>query len=105
MNAGELKYPISILRQVTEKTEFGNTKKTWTKFIETRAKIIHATGDKSLIMNELYNNYKKTFIIRIYHTVDEKCRLQWKNDLYQIISIDPNEDQQYMTLVCEKVNE
>jgi len=105
MRAGLLRESIIIQRPTNTKDEFGAIVTTWSNHVTTRARVINGTGNATTQNNELWHSYNKTFVIRIYHDVEETDRIMYGGKLYSISSIDKDIDQQQKTITAQLINE
>ena len=106
MRAGALKYKLDLLkpkrvtdRMGAETVEYEKTRTVW-------AERVKASGNRSEEVGEHFPAYSAEFNIRDAHPVQENWRAQQLGgNLYTIVSIIPNRDKGYNTLLCDRVNE
>lgn len=105
MNAGRLKYIITIQRPTIKQNDYGANGLDWKDYITTRADIQSVNGERVKENNEIVFAYTKTFTIRIFHDIDEKDRILYDGKKYRILSIDKDRDKQLIAINTELVNE
>lgn len=105
MRAGLLQEDIEILKSTTVTNKYGEQSSIWTVIATTKARLIHDSGARTEINNEIFYAYTKTFQVRYYVNVSEFDRIRWNNQLFRIISIEPNKQQQSLTIKTELVND
>lgn len=70
------------------------------------AERVRIAGKRSEEAGEHFPDYRTEFNIRDVHPIDENWRVQHLGGkLYTVVSIVPNRRREYVTLVCERVNE
>lgn len=106
MQAGKMKYSVTLLEPKTAVNEYGEEA---TDYVATRtvhAERVKANGHRSEEVGEHFPNYNVEFNIRDAHPVSENWRLQQNGGyLYTITNIIPNLDRGMNTLICVRVNE
>ena len=106
MQAGRMKYKVTLLQPQTITTASGNEKTTYTATRTVWAERVKATGHRSEEVGEHFADYDAQYNIRDAHTVAEGWRAQQLGgNLYTVTAIVPNIDRGYKTLVCVRVNE
>jgi head-tail adaptor len=105
MRAGSLTEIIEIWKPVTVINEFGEQATEYILSKQTRANLIHNSGNRNINNGEVVFSYNKTFVIRNYHNIDELDRIKWNNRFYRILDIEPNDKLQQLTLVTDIINE
>ncbi len=106
MRAGTLKYKLQLLepKRVTDRMGAERTEYVPTRVV--RAERVRATGSRSEEVGEHFPAHTAEFNIRDAHPVQENWRAQQLGgNLYTIVSIMPNRDKGYNTLLCDRVNE
>lgn len=96
---------IEIWRFIKTKNAYGEEIVTSEKVRDTRAKVAHLSGSRTLKNNEIQYPYNKQFVLRIHEQIDEDMLIKWEGHFYRVLSIDRNRDLQQTTCVCEVVNE
>ena len=106
MQAGRMKYKITLLEPRTVTTASGNEKTTYEAVRTVWAERVKATGRRSEEVGEHFPDNSAEFNIRDAHPVQENWRVQQLGgDLYTVTNIIPNLDRGYKTLACGRVNE
>lgn len=106
MRAGLLKEVISVEKAITVTDDYGASKDCWVKAIDsTRAKVSYSNGNRTNENSEIFFAYEVVFTVRIYHQINEKMRIVWKNRKYRILSIEENKEQQQLIIKTELINE
>ena len=106
MQAGRMKYKVTLLQPQTITTASGNEKTTYTATRTVWAERVKAAGHRSEEVGEHFPAYSVDFNIRDAHPVGENWRVQQVGgELYTVTNIIPNLDRGYKTLVCVRVNE
>lgn len=106
MRAGLLTEVIKVEKPVTTIDEFGASYTRWETFIgKTKAQVTYTTGNRLNENNEIIFAYEVVFTVRIYHQIDERMRIIWKNKKYRILSLEENKALQSLTIKAELINE
>lgn len=106
MRAGLLKEVISVEKPTQWQNEYGATSIKWETFIgKTRAEVTYSNGNRRNDNNEIIFAYEVIFTVRIYHQINERMRIIWKNKKYRILSIEENKELQSLTIKTELINE
>lgn len=106
MRAGRLTEIISVEKPTQWSNEYGATSIQWENFIgKTRAEVTYSNGNRRNENNEIIFAYEVTFTVRIYHQINERMRIIWKNKKYRILSIEENKELQSLTIKTELINE
>lgn len=106
MRAGRLTEVISVEKPTQWQNEYGATSIEWETFIgRTRAEVTYSNGNRRNENNEIIFAYEVIFTVRIYHQIDERMRIIWKNKKYRILSIEENKELQSLTIKTELINE
>lgn len=109
MQAGTLKYPITIWTPLTTKNEFGEDAISWIQKYATRAKIVYNYGNRTNDNQEMTYDYSITFEVRRYVPINEFDYIFFEKDKvlhkYRILSIEPSQEKQNKTIRTELVNE
>lgn len=106
MQAGRMRYKIQIFSPALVTNDYGEEIIEWTLTNTVHAERVKQSGRRSFEVGEAFSDYTTEFNIRYAHTVEENWRVQQLGGyLYTVVSIIPNIDKGYKTLVCERVNE
>ena len=106
MRAGLLTEVISVEKPVTITNEFGANSIKWETFIgKTKAQVTYSSGNRLNENNEIIFAYEVVFTVRIYHQINERMRIIWKNKKYRILSLEENRQLQTLTIKTELINE
>ena len=106
MQAGRMKYRLTLLEPQTVTTASGNEKTTYVAIRTVWAERVKTTGRRSEEVGEHFPDYSVDYNIRDAHPVQENWRVQQLGgELYMVTNIIPNLDRGYKTLVCVRVNE
>lgn len=106
MRAGLLNEVIKVEKPVTTTNEYGANYIQWETFIgRTKAQVTYSSGNRLNENNEIIFAYEVVFTVRIYHQIDERMRIIWKNRKYRILSIEENRKLQSLTIKGELINE
>ena len=106
MRAGLLNEVIKVEQPVTTTNEYGANYIQWETFIgRTKAQVTYSSGNRLNENNEIIFAYEVVFTVRIYHQIDERMRIIWKNRKYRILSIEENRKLQSLTIKGGLINE
>ena len=105
MRAGALNENIEILRSVKERDAYGIDRETWISFAKTKAQVRYMSGSKTVDVQEIFFAESVEFTIRYYHNVTPLDRIKYYNQLYRIVSINPDKRNNSQTIVTELINE
>lgn len=105
MQAGILTECITIEQPVISQNGYGANELEWSKFVDTRASVNYTSGNRMTANNEVIWSYQVNFTIRVYHQVNEKMRIIWKDKKYRILSIEEDRHKQKLTIRTELINE
>ena len=106
MRAGLLNEIIQVEQPVTTPNEYGANYIQWKTFISrTKAQVTYTSGNRLNENNEIIFAYEVVFTMRIYHQINERMRIIWKNKKYRILSIEENKQLQTLTVKTELINE
>lgn len=106
MKAGRLKYKLTLLDPQRTTDRMGAEIVTYEPTRTVYAERVRATGNRSEEVGEHFPDYTVEFNIRDAHPVAENWRVQQLGGyLYTVVSIIPNLDRGYKTLLCNRVNE
>lgn len=105
MRAGLLTERINVLQPVVTTNDYGEETTTWQNVYNTKARLVHTGGNRMNVNNEIFYNYTKTFQIRSYVPIQEYDRILWDGKQYRILDIEPDRQQQQITVKTELVND
>ena len=108
MQAGILNELIKVEQPVVSRNDEYSTKTLteWKTFIgQTRANVTYTSGNRVNENNEIIFAYEVVFKVRIYHQIDERMRIIWKDKKYRILSIESNKKLQMLTIKAELIND
>lgn len=106
MQAGRMKYRLTLLRPVTDEDTFGSAPSDFEEVRTVWAERVKMSGNRTMEVGESFPDYRTEFNIRIKHPIDNNWRVQQLGGyLYNVTNIIPNIDRGYQTIVCERVNE
>jgi len=71
----------------------------------TRAQVTTNSGNRLNQNNEIIHTYNVTFIVRLYHDIEESDRVIYKGKKYRIISINKELYKQSTNIIGELINE
>ena len=77
----------------------------WNDYIETRANVTYQSGNRVNDNNEVTFAYQVSFTVRLYHDIDERMRIIYRNKKYRILSIELSKQIQKLTIRAELINE
>ena len=106
MRAGEMKYRLQLLKPTATTNDYGEEATTYEPIRTVWAERKKQSGNRSEEVGEHFPAHTAEFNIRDAHPVQENWRAQQLGgNLYTIVSIIPNRDKGYNTLLCDRVNE
>ncbi len=105
MRAGLLTEEIEILAPQVSTNDFGEETTEWNSVYSTKARLVHTGGNRTIENDEIFYGYTKTFQIRYYVQVQEYYRILWNGKQYRILDIEPDKQQQQITIKTELVND
>lgn len=88
MRAGLLTKPISIFQPITEINEFGEQLQQYVLKYNTRARVLHDSGNRTIDNNAIFYPYQKTFNVRSYVPVSEYDQIEFEGKRYRVITIE-----------------
>ena len=103
--AGLLDEMIEIKRIVVTVNRYGERIENYNTYIKTRANVINDGGNKSVINNEIFNSYSKTFQVRYYVDVKDTDIIVWQKREYRIISVEKRRNENDILIKTELINE
>lgn len=106
MQAGRLKYRVELLQPQRTTDRMGAECTEYVPQRTVHAERVKASGQRSEEVGEHFPDYHVEYNIRDVHPVEENWRVrQIGGYLYTVVSIIPNLDRGYKTLICDRVNE
>ena len=106
MQAGRMKYKVTLLQPTTTTDRMGAEVTTYTQTATVHAERVKVSGNRSDEVGEHFPDYHVDFNIRATHTVGDNWRVQQLGGyLYTVLAVIPNLERGYNTLVCDRVNE
>ena len=105
MRAGQLRYPIDILRHIVERTEYGSVNDKYEFFFKTRADVNALSGGRDDDGREIFYEHTYRFTVRSYVPVTDFDRIYYKEQMYRIINIDDDELLNCKYITAQLVNE
>lgn len=105
MKAGLLTEVINIQRPVVRETRYSGNEVEYEDYITTRANVIHDSGRRGILANEITYSYTVRFIIRYYHQVTADMIIVHNGVKYNITDINPEKRKQSITITAEVWNE
>lgn len=104
MRAGLLNEVITIYSNKIEKDEYGYEKRTQTKKMKTRARVVHKSGNRSNENSEIvYSNFD-TMSVRMYVPIESTDIIKWLGREYRVLYISPDRNRQEIDIDVELVN-
>ena len=105
MNAGRLNETLEIWKPTITRDEYGNQKTTFAFAFSTRCDHIYKSGNREIDNDEVVYIYSKTFVVRIYHNIDEFDHIKYNGKFYRILEIERDKDRQMMTIEAVLIDE
>lgn len=105
MIAGTLKELIEVWTPQKVKNDYGEEIIEWRKKLDTRARLIHNSGNKSVVNYEVFYSHNKMLQVRDYVDVKDFDRIKYNGQFYDVIDIEPNKDQMMQQIVIELTND
>lgn len=105
MRAGLLTERIDVLKPVVTVNDYGEETTDWQNIYTTKARLVHTGGNRMNVNDEIFYSYTKTFQIRNYVPVQDYYRILWDGKQYRILDIEPDRQQQQITVKTELVND
>ena len=90
MLAASLKYSITIQKKTLSQDTLGTSTETWATHKTVKSNVFYGSGIKGYETEQEENihSYSVTFIFRHLHDFGYDCRIQFDNEIYDIISIE-----------------
>ena len=106
MKAGRLKYRLRLMRPVSVANRYGEQTTEWQAAATVWAERRKLSGQRMAEAAEAFADYRTEWNIRAAHHVEEGWRVEHQGGhVYVVAAIVPNADRDYLTLVCERLNE
>ena len=105
MQAGLLNSPIEIHQKQLTKSEYGSVASQYVLKVSTKAQVINNGGSRSEENNQIFYDYRKTFIVRFYVDVKDDDHILYEGVWYRILNIDVNRKFNQKSIQCERVQE
>lgn len=105
MRAGLLTEVITIQKPVTRETKYSGNEVDYEDYITTRADVVHDSGRRGILADEIVYTYSVRFIIRFYHEITSDMIIIHKGVRYRITDINPEKRKQSITITGEVWNE
>lgn len=105
MEAGKLKYSITVKQAVIKSSNFGGSDIIYEDKFTTRCAIKKERVDREVVNSELFYPSILICTIRSYHKVDESDIIIYKDKKYRILSIFEDDSIQATEIKLEKINE
>lgn len=104
MQAGLLREIIEIYEPKVIINSFGEQEQEYILLQQTKARVIHSSGSKSVENNEIVSNYSKTFHVRMYVPMNETYQIRYQDNKYRVISIENVTQYNYKEIIAERIN-
>lgn len=104
MQAGLLREIIEIYEPKVIVNSFGEQEQEYILLQQTKARVIHSSGSKSVENNEIVSNYSKTFHVRMYVPMNEVYQIKYQGNMYRVTSIENIPQFNYKEIIAEKIN-
>jgi len=105
MWAGLLDEVVDIMKYTPSTNDYGEVTKTLTKEYDTRAKVVHLSGSRTVRNDEIQYPYSKQFVFRYHSPITEDNLIRWQGHLWRVLSIDRDRHMQQCVVLTEIVNE
>ena len=105
MIAGKLTEQIRIYEPVTVRSEYGSEDIEYTLIKTTKAEVKYLSGNRVKTEFEYYNDYSVSFTIRSYHKVSYDYVIEYSDNKYRILSIEPNKLHNLINIITELIND
>lgn len=103
--AGLFNEKIEIYDFTQTKSRIGVVTSTIQKVYETRAKVGHIGGSRTVINSEIVTSYEKNFVVRIYVPVTDTSWIKYQGKYYRVLSIDKDIAMQQQVIVTQLVED
>ena len=104
MLSASLKYPITIEKRTNSKDTLGSITEDWNYLNERRASIKHTGGSKDFEsdLGETINDFNIVFQFRYLDDFDYDCRIQFEDNIYQILDIEKLRRREGFKCICNR---
>lgn len=104
MKAADLKYRITIEKQLTSTSDFGRTQVEYVYRCSCRARVNYSTGNRTIDNDEIFYSQDRTFYVRSYIPVELTDRILFDGEYWQILSIDKNHEYNNIEIRTTRIN-
>lgn len=105
MDSTRLRHPIEIYEIPILSTNYGTVKEGVPVYIcKTKAHIIFDSQARVVESGEIYYPTDRTFVVRKYVPVTERCRIKWDDKWWNIVSINKNDYYGNIEIRCTQKN-
>lgn len=105
MKASDLEERIEIWEANRTRTQSGDAPVEYSFKCSTRARVNYSSGSRVITNDEIFYDVDREFIVRYYVPVVETDEIRWKNQRWQILSIDKSRLYNDIIIKTTKVNE
>lgn len=103
MKASDLDNIIQLYELKTTKTDFGLTNNQYIFKLSCRARVNYSSGNRTIENDEIFYDVSRDFIVRSYVQVSYSDIIKYKDEFYQVISIDHSHDFNNIIIRTSKV--
>jgi len=103
--AGKYRYDVEVYSPENAKSSVGSNMTTWTKVYTTKADVRFNSGNRSVVENEVFYDYSKVFILRMYVPIGDFDRIKFDGKYYRVINIDRRKEYHDIEVLAELVND
>ncbi len=102
---GELNRRIEVLEFVESRDDFGGVEQEWIVKGIVWAKIVPKTGTEQFENEQVKSEQKVKFFMRFFASMNEKNRIRYDNNLYEVISVaDKNTAHRFTEVMTRLLN-
>ena len=105
MRSGLLTEQIKILRPEITRNAFGEQEEEYKEHYQTKARVLHNSGRRSVENGEILHSYEKTVEVWKYVDVVETDFILLDGKQYRILSIEDDKTQQKKIITIELIND
>ena len=105
MRAGLLNELIEIWKPTISINSVGEQTTTYSKNATIKARVLHASGNRTVENDEVVFPYTKNIQVRIYQDISDFDRVMYDGKLYRIQSIETDKLLQCKNIYMEVINE
>jgi len=102
MMFSKMRERITILRVEKADDGYGGYNTNWQDYMTVWAAVKMISGTELFRVGARLTVKRIECTIRYRDVIDETMKVRWRGELYNILSIIPDERRNYMTLQCEK---